>query len=339
MNYLKIYNTLIYKNKYRLLKKESGYEIHHIIPKCVGGSDSNYNLVKLTYREHFIAHLLLTKIYPESKELLYSAWKFTYSSDGHNKCLNSRTHKIIKQKYIQSVTIFLDEVELRQYFKDPNVSIRQASLHFGCNWDTIKKNMGYYNIEYLWDGTYTPKFDKEEIEEMLNSNKYIPLKVLAKQNNITYWKLLHYIKEYKLEDLTPRYNVSREKMLIDYINSGCKEIRSSKLHAEFNMSPYTVKDIFKKHNIKYLSLEEEKEQQYNKTIERFISDLFNNIPEEYSLAGFDKLFILDMRTIKRRMKHLNIVYKFGYKHHKGEKYEQSVGKFIRRGIDEGIFRK
>ena len=53
------YNTLINKAKNRQL---NGYsEKHHIIPKSMGGSNDKTNLVKLTAREHYIAHLLLTK--------------------------------------------------------------------------------------------------------------------------------------------------------------------------------------------------------------------------------------------------------------------------------------
>lgn len=36
-------------------------EKHHIIPRCMRGDDSVENLVVLTAREHYIAHLLLTK--------------------------------------------------------------------------------------------------------------------------------------------------------------------------------------------------------------------------------------------------------------------------------------
>lgn len=40
-----------------------GYtEKHHIIPKSLGGSNLPENLVSLSAREHFICHLLLTKI-------------------------------------------------------------------------------------------------------------------------------------------------------------------------------------------------------------------------------------------------------------------------------------
>ena len=37
-------------------------EKHHIIPKCIGGSDHRENIVSLTAREHFVCHLLLTKM-------------------------------------------------------------------------------------------------------------------------------------------------------------------------------------------------------------------------------------------------------------------------------------
>ena len=40
-----------------------GYsEKHHIIPKCLGGSNKKENLVSLTAREHFVCHHLLTKM-------------------------------------------------------------------------------------------------------------------------------------------------------------------------------------------------------------------------------------------------------------------------------------
>jgi hypothetical protein len=38
------------------------YEKHHVIPKCLGGSNTTSNLVRLTAREHYVAHLLLVKM-------------------------------------------------------------------------------------------------------------------------------------------------------------------------------------------------------------------------------------------------------------------------------------
>ena len=60
MNYEKIYNQIITWAKTRVL---DGYkEKHHIIPRCMGGTDDISNLVELTAREHFVCHWLLTKM-------------------------------------------------------------------------------------------------------------------------------------------------------------------------------------------------------------------------------------------------------------------------------------
>lgn len=39
----------------------SDVEQHHIIPRCMNGSDRKENLVYLSFREHFLVHWLLTK--------------------------------------------------------------------------------------------------------------------------------------------------------------------------------------------------------------------------------------------------------------------------------------
>lgn len=339
MNYHKTYITLIEKGKNRELVKEKGYEIHHIIPKSVGGSNNQSNLVKLTYREHFIAHVLLTKLYPMSYELLYSAWKFTYSSDGHNKKLNSRTHKILKEKYIQYVTIKLDEEELKEYFSNDKNSICAAAKYFGYNWATIKKNLDYYNIEYLWDGTYNEKFDKDEIINMLQENKYKTLRQIANIYNMKYWQLNNYIKEYNITELAPIMLPNLDLKILNYIDSGAKHIHSLKLHKVLNVSPYRVARVFKEHNITYISIQEENAILYNKLLNQFLIDFFTDAPPDYSMSGFAKLFKNDYRTIAKKLKILNIEYNYNYKHHKGIEYEKHFGKFIKRGIDEGIFKK
>jgi hypothetical protein len=58
--YTNWYNSLINKAKDRTI---TGYtEKHHIIPSALGGTNEKDNIVKLTPREHFICHLLLTKM-------------------------------------------------------------------------------------------------------------------------------------------------------------------------------------------------------------------------------------------------------------------------------------
>lgn len=61
MDYEKIYESLIEKRRKDVLKKvgDGSIETHHILPRSAGGTNDNENLVNLTCREHFMAHLLL----------------------------------------------------------------------------------------------------------------------------------------------------------------------------------------------------------------------------------------------------------------------------------------
>lgn len=63
MDYEKIYNDLIESRKNRQIINSEYYETHHIIPKSLGGTNRNSNLIKLTAREHFLAHWLLYRIH------------------------------------------------------------------------------------------------------------------------------------------------------------------------------------------------------------------------------------------------------------------------------------
>lgn len=90
MNYKQIYDDLMLKSTGR--KKGEGvyYESHHIMPRSMGGSDDISNKALLTGREHFIAHRLLTKIYPENTGLHYSVYRTTVSSSNQSRGLTSR---------------------------------------------------------------------------------------------------------------------------------------------------------------------------------------------------------------------------------------------------------
>ena len=96
MNYKLIYNSLIARAQQRLVI--TGYtEKHHIIPRCMGGDNTKNNLVTLTAREHFIAHLLLIKIYPENRKLVHAAYMMTVSSK--NQVRSNRLYEWVRMKH------------------------------------------------------------------------------------------------------------------------------------------------------------------------------------------------------------------------------------------------
>jgi len=95
MNYKKHYDLLIEKAKNRLVLE--GYkEKHHIVPKCMGGDNNSLNIAVLTAREHYVAHWLLHKIYPENANLIYV---FNFMINGNRKKylkLSSKEYEKIK---------------------------------------------------------------------------------------------------------------------------------------------------------------------------------------------------------------------------------------------------
>ena len=72
MKYELIYERLVKRAQQR--PKLDGYkEVHHIVPRCMGGGDEENNLVELTAEEHYVAHQLLVKMHPDNRLLLYAA--------------------------------------------------------------------------------------------------------------------------------------------------------------------------------------------------------------------------------------------------------------------------
>lgn len=70
MKYIKIYYDICEKGKFDRVLEYS--ESHHIIPRCMGGSDDLSNLTRLSAREHYLAHYLLTKMHPNDYKILYA---------------------------------------------------------------------------------------------------------------------------------------------------------------------------------------------------------------------------------------------------------------------------
>lgn len=100
MDYCRIYKSLIDRANDRIIV---GYkESHHIVPKCLGGLDVEENLVYLTAEEHYVAHLLLVKIYPDNKSLIYAAKMMTVS--GKNLIRNNKLYGWLKKKFSKSIS-------------------------------------------------------------------------------------------------------------------------------------------------------------------------------------------------------------------------------------------
>lgn len=98
MNYQKIYDDLI--ESARSHPAIGLKERHHIFPRCLGGNDDKDNLVDLSPRQHYVAHQLLVKIYPEHHGLKYAAYMMTIAPKG--KRSSNRLYGWLRESYFKN---------------------------------------------------------------------------------------------------------------------------------------------------------------------------------------------------------------------------------------------
>lgn len=126
MDYQKHYDRLIQKARERILEGYS--ERHHVVPKCLGGSDDKTNLVDLTPEEHYVAHQLLVKMHPENGKLVHAARMMTYCSDGSR--VQNKLYGWLKRK---------SSMESKKRVGDKNGSFGTIWVNDGTNSFKIKK--------------------------------------------------------------------------------------------------------------------------------------------------------------------------------------------------------
>jgi hypothetical protein len=84
--------------KTRILPKSVYAERHHIIPRCLGGTDDADNIVRLLTKEHFIAHLLLARIHSgkDGMRMVHALRRMLTGNQSHRYIPNSRTYQTIR---------------------------------------------------------------------------------------------------------------------------------------------------------------------------------------------------------------------------------------------------
>lgn len=96
--YERWYNSLIENAKNKIVPEGEYGETHHIIPRSFGGSDDPSNLVRMTAREHYVAHMLLWKMRFPNK--FGSKMSFAFGTFINKfKHENKHTYKITSRIY------------------------------------------------------------------------------------------------------------------------------------------------------------------------------------------------------------------------------------------------
>jgi hypothetical protein len=166
MNYSKIYYSIVENRKKH---PYNGYtETHHIVPKSLGGTNDKNNLVNLSAREHFICHLLLTKMYSDDTPNYYKmvkAFMMMLNARSYNqeRFLSSRKYEVLREAFSRAQSISQSGQNNSQYGKIKSVDIKNK----------IRKSL----ILTLSKKQKKVKNSKEEIknQRLINRHKTVDL--------------------------------------------------------------------------------------------------------------------------------------------------------------------
>lgn len=213
MNYLRIYNELIYKRKYIepqfKAKNQPGIiETQHIIPRCCNGSNEKWNKVNLTVREHFVAHWLLTKIYANTQfeeKINHAFFMMSNRISKHSNIhFNSRSYAFIRQKIANYMH------ENNPLFKQ-DARLKLSKSKKGCiPWNKNNPNC----MPEPWNkGKKMSKEFKQHVSEG-NIRRF--------QNPLERLKLR---KKHKKMNEAARKNMAAARLGTRYINNGVKQTK------------------------------------------------------------------------------------------------------------------
>jgi hypothetical protein len=139
----------------------SGYlEKHHIIPKSFGGSNKKSNLVKLTVREHYICHLLLTKMVTgKYRAKMVYALSLLKPKTKHNSILYENLKiegNLARSKYM-SERIVSDETIRR-------ISLGRKGKYTGCDNSFYGKTHSAESRKQIGDRDYSCMSDGNNVK-------------------------------------------------------------------------------------------------------------------------------------------------------------------------------
>lgn len=92
-------------------------ERHHIVPKCMNGTDDENNLIDLFAKEHFIAHKLLAQENPENYKLMYAWWMLAHIDD----------REITPEEYKEARIAFSYKMKTRTFSEEHRRKIGEAN--------------------------------------------------------------------------------------------------------------------------------------------------------------------------------------------------------------------
>lgn len=224
--YTKWYFSIVEKAKLRTSTEDT--EKHHIIPRSLDGSNSITNLVNLTFKEHFICHLLLTKMV-SGKNRMKMCYALKFMSASSNKQqqrykLNSNSYKIVKNRFVEARKNSIHTEEARSKISN---SMKGNSNKLG-KYNSVSTNL---KIREAVKGR--TKIYREGVQKFVTKQEL--------QNYLTEGWIIGVISTSCYTDLQLAKNLLRTDLKIKQISTRCNFSKSSNFCSWFkrqtNLTP------------------------------------------------------------------------------------------------------
>lgn len=171
MTYKEFIDDIIAERGYQGIDQTQPFEKHHIIPRCMGGSDDEDNIIFLYLREHYIAHKLLALENPHNGRLL-KAWNMMSRIDGK---------EITEEEYVYLKTLFREDMSKNNPNKDGHVSRGKKMSQETKDKISLKKR-GVKRTTPIWNkGKKLTEEHKKHCSESLSGLKRKPHSDESKQ--------------------------------------------------------------------------------------------------------------------------------------------------------------
>ena len=155
------YIKFIESRKNRILKSNY-FEYHHIIPKSLGGLDIDNNIIKLTNREHFIAHMILWKAF--GGKMTQAFWLMNNRNIGS---ITSRQYEALKKE----MSLLASKPNLERFGEEKakQMSKKMSNSRKGRSWEEYfgeEKAKQIREIRIKPRGSWVEQFGEERAKQM-----------------------------------------------------------------------------------------------------------------------------------------------------------------------------
>lgn len=187
--YSRWYTQIIERAKNRSLTSDYK-EIHHIIPKCLGGNNDNSNLVELTAREHFITHWLLTKMVTDTKQK-YQMWN-AFSCMLYRERPGQQRYKV-SSRLFENIKVSGAKIKSERFTGKNNPMFgRRGKDHpaFGKKWSDEHRKNASHSHKGVKRSAEARKKQSEATKGRTQTAEHIAKRICAGEKNGMYGKKL-----------------------------------------------------------------------------------------------------------------------------------------------------